>query len=58
MFTKQELIRQRQSIDQLKHQNSLSPQSAEKLEYCEFLAAISAVFNSKGAFGSTFAQPQ
>ena len=32
MFTKQELIRQRQSIDQLKHQNSLSPQSAEKLE--------------------------
>lgn len=32
MFTKQELIRQRQSIDQLKQQNSLSPQSAEKLE--------------------------
>ena len=32
MFTKQELIRQRQSIEQLKHQNSLSPQSAEKLE--------------------------
>lgn len=31
MFTKQDLLQQRKSVDQLKRQNSLSPQNAEKL---------------------------
>ncbi|MDQ1207317.1 hypothetical protein QE380_000240 [Acinetobacter baylyi] len=31
MFTKQDLLQQRNSIDQLRRQNSLSPQNAEKL---------------------------
>ncbi|KXZ69789.1 Acetoin dehydrogenase operon transcriptional activator AcoR [Acinetobacter venetianus] len=31
MFTKQGLLQQRKSVDQLKRQNSLSPQNAEKL---------------------------
>ena len=31
MFTKRDLLQQRTSIDQLKRQNSLSPQSADML---------------------------
>ena len=31
MFTKQELLQHRSSVDQLKKQSSLSPQNAEKL---------------------------